>query len=209
MKTKFILHGGASNRKTEDNRKFFLDVLNSVESSNVRILCIYFARPEHRRNESFEEDKSIFFSLDTPKKFELHQAKFDIEELRDQVTHSDVVFIQGGMKGCLKERLEELGNLSEMVKGKVVVGISAGANMLSKYYHSSVAHGVREGLGVLPIKMFCHYTEKNIDELEELNKYKEKLPVYKIHEEKFSVIEVDCELFSTSPNKAYATNVQI
>ena len=191
MKTKFILHGGASSRKTEDNRKFFLEILNSIDSDNIRILCIYFARPEHRRDESFEEDKTIFFSLGTPKKLDIQQAKFDIEELREQILLSDVIFIQGGMRGCLKDRLEELDDFPELIKGKVVVGISAGANMLCKYYHSSVIHGVKKGLGILPIKIFCHYTEKNIEELEELNKYKEKLPIYKIHEEKFSVIEAD------------------
>ncbi len=190
MKTKFILHGGATSRKTEDNRKFFLEILNSVQSERVQILCIYFARPEHRREVSFEEDKEIFYSLDSPKILDLQQAKFDIEELIEQITHSDVIFIQGGMRGCLKERLGELGSFSELTIGKVVVGISAGANILSKYYHSNVAHGVREGLGILPIKTFCHYTEKNVEELEELDKYKEELPICKIPEEKFSVIEM-------------------
>ena len=191
MKTKFILHGGATGRKTEDNRKFFQAVINSVESNDVRILGIYFARPESRREESFAEDKEIFNSLAASKKLDLQPAATEKGKLIDQITNSDIIFIQGGRKGCLKETLAGLGNFRELITGKVVVGISAGANMLSQYYYSSVARGIREGQGILPIKTFCHYTEINTEELEELNNYKEKIPIYKIPEEKFEVVEVD------------------
>ena len=29
--------------------------------------------------------------------------------------------------------------------------------MFSKYYYSSVANNIREGIGLLPIKVFSHY----------------------------------------------------
>lgn len=191
MKTKFILHGGCTSRDTEENRKFFLETVDSVKSDKVIILCVYFARPRQRWEESFEEDKAIFLSLGSQKKLDIRLATLDKAELIDQIKISDVIFINGGMRGCLKETLENLENFPELIKGKVVVGISAGANILAKYYYSSVAQGIREGIGLLPIKTFCHYREEDVKELKELEDYKENLPIYKIPEEKFIAIETD------------------
>ena len=189
--TKFLLHGGASSNKSDDNRKFFTEVLNSVNSSNVNILCVYFARPWHRWDESFEEDKEIFISVNSDRELNFDLAKLDKEELIEQIGKSDIIFINGGRNGCLKDVLEDLNNFSDLIKGKVVVGISAGANILAKYYYSNVADTIREGIGLLPIKTFCHFTENNISELNELDKYKEKITIYKIPEEKFLVFEIN------------------
>lgn len=185
--TKFILHGGNSDRKTQDNEKFFLEIANSVPKENVKILCIYFARPEHRWDDSFQEDKLAFLNLDIDKKIDIEMASPDIKELREQIGWADIIYLQGGRKGYLKDKLIELGNFSELIIDKVVVGISAGANMLAKYYYSNVAETIREGLGILPIKTFCHFKEENIDELKQLETYKEQLPIYKIAEEKFII----------------------
>ncbi len=187
---KFILHGGNSDRKTENNEKFFLEIANSVNKEKIKILCIYFARPEHRWDDSFQEDKLAFLNLDTEKKFDIEMAKLDAEELRRQIQWADIVYIQGGRKGNLKEKLLELGNFKELIHGKIVVGISAGANMLAKYYYSNVADTIREGLGILPIKTFCHYNEDNVLGMEKLELYKEKLPIYRISEEKYLVFEI-------------------
>lgn len=187
--TKFILHGGNSDRKTEANEKFFLEIANSVSKEKVNVLCIYFARPEHRWDDSFQEDKLAFLNLDTEKKFAIEMANSDLNEFRNQIMWADVIYIQGGRKGNLKEKLLELGSFNELIHDKIVVGISAGANILAKYYYSSVAEDIREGLGILPIKTFCHFKEEYSDDLKKLETYKEKLPLYKILEEKFIIIE--------------------
>jgi peptidase E len=185
--TTFILHGGASSKKSESNNNFFLKVVNSVDKDNVCILCVYFARPEYRWRESFEEDKGIFTSLKTDKRLDLHLAS--LNNLADQIKKADIIFINGGRKGCLKETLEGLPNIKELIQHKVIVGISAGANMLSTYYYSNVAEDIRVGVGILPVKMFCHYTEKSISDLDKLKHYKEDLPIYNIPEEQFVIIE--------------------
>jgi peptidase E len=189
--TKYILHGGASNNNSENNKNFFLEIINSVNSSRLNILCIYFARPEHRWEDSFAEDKDSFNSLETNKDLVFQMAKLDSREFSQQILQSDIIFINGGRNGCLKDVLEGLDNLTKLIDGKVIVGISAGANILAKYYYSSVADDIREGIGLLPIKTFCHFTKKNISELDELDKYKEKLPIYKIPEEKYLVLDID------------------
>lgn len=187
--TKFILHGGNSDRKTEDNEKFFLEIANSANKGKINILCIYFARPEHRWDDSFQEDKLAFLNLDTEKKFDIEMANSDSNAFRNQIMWADVIYIQGGRKGNLKEKILALGNFEELTRDKVVVGISAGANMLAKYYYSNVAEDIREGIGILPIKTFCHFKDEYGEDLEKLEFYKEKLPIYKIPEEKFIVFD--------------------
>jgi len=107
----------------------------------------------------------------------------------EQVVWADVIFINGGFKGYLKEVLEEIEDLPQLLDNKLVVGISAGANILSKYYYSQGAEDIREGIGLLPIKVYCHYSEEYLQNLHKLENYKEQLPVYKIYEEEFIILE--------------------
>jgi peptidase E len=187
MRTKYILHGGESSRRTVDNDRFFKEIVDSTDSKNIKILCVYFARPEHRWQESFYEDKLAFEQQKSEKSLDIQIASR--EDFKEQIAASNVVFINGGFKGFLKEALEELGNFKELIQNKVIVGISAGANILSKYYYSQGAEDIKEGAGVLPIKVFCHYLDGNVQELIKLERYKENLPVYKIEEEKYVVLE--------------------
>ncbi len=189
MNTKFILHGGSADRKSNDNKKFFRAIINSVDSNVVKILCIYFARPEQRWEESFSEDTLAFLSVKEDKKIDLKMAKLETEELIKDIKNADVIFISGGMKGCLKEKLLEVVDFREIIEGKVVVGISAGTNILCKYYYSNVTKKIREGIDILSVKIFCHYEESMLDELRKLEEYNEDLPAYNVPEEKFIILE--------------------
>lgn len=189
--TTFILHGGESSRNTQANKSFFTHIVDHVHKNKLDILCVYFARPKHRWEESFEEDRAIFHELCSSKSLNITMADLEIQVLRRQIQKSDIVFINGGLHGCLKETLNTLGNFPTLIRGKTVVGISAGANILSKYYWSSVAQDIREGLGILPIKLICHYEPTDTAEVQALERYKEKLPLHKITEEHFEIIPLD------------------
>jgi peptidase E len=187
MSTKFILHGGASNRKSPENEKFYREIVDSVEKSDINILCIYFARPKHRWNDSFKENKEAFNSVDTQKTLNIQMATY--EDFENQLTGADIVFINGGFRGHLKETLNSIENFKEKIQGKIVVGISAGANILATYYFSQEAQNIQEGAKILPIKMFCHYEKTLANELASLEKYESDLPVYKIPEENYIVLK--------------------
>ena len=187
MKTTFILHGGESSRRTENNETFFKEIITRTKKDKINILCIYFARPEHRWQESFYEDRTAFEDQGGDKSLYIELASR--EEFLEQLKWTDVVFINGGFQGFLKDSLEEIENLPQVFENKIVVGISAGANILSKYYYSQGAEDIKEGIGLLPIKVFCHYSDGCTSELSKLEEYKESLPVYKIPEEKYVVIE--------------------
>ncbi|HEU5004727.1 MAG TPA: Type 1 glutamine amidotransferase-like domain-containing protein [Candidatus Saccharimonadales bacterium] len=189
MRTRIILHGGNSDRSTEKNAKFFKEIVDGVGTNTVKVLCVYFARPEHRWDDSYEEDKYIFQRIDTDKDVETELATYD--SFVDQIAAADIVFINGGHRGHLKETLLSIGveRFRQMVEGKTLVGISAGANILSKYYYSSVAQDIREGTNFLNIKLFTHFSEDEPEQLNDLKSYAEDLPVVTIPEEEYLVIE--------------------
>lgn len=187
METKIFLHGGNSSNSSSKNNQFFQSFINSVKKSKINILCVYFARPMNRWGDSFQEDKQQFLKNDLGKEIELTIAK--LETLQEQIKKADIIFFSGGMRGNLKEILMGIDNLEYLLKDKIVVGVSAGANILSTYYYSSVANNVREGIGYLPIKLFAHYTDEKKEELKVLKDYGEDIPTYTIPEEEFVFLQ--------------------
>jgi len=67
MQTRITLHGGNSSRNSKKNIHFFQEVTNGVASNNVRVLCVYFARPEGRWGESYKKDHRSFKNVSTNK----------------------------------------------------------------------------------------------------------------------------------------------
>lgn len=198
--TKYILHGGATGNKTENNRKFFFAMTDGLPDP-VKVLCVYFAREKESWPELFEQDKINFSSAApaTPglpggqaaprKVLNLVMADEDTDIFVEQIKKADVIYLRGGDTRALQNGLKKVRGLENLCKGKVVAGASAGALVLAKYYYENDRDIYNQGLGLLPIKAFCHYTEKKVDKLEKLKKYGEELKVYAIPEEKFFVIQ--------------------
>lgn len=186
--TKYILHGGATSNKTENNRKYFFEMIKDVPK-DAAVLCVYFASDKELWLKKFEQDKTNFSSALPESNFSFILADDKISILVEQIKKADVVYFRGGKTDMLAEVLVKVNNLGELLKGKVVSGSSAGVYVLSKYYYSHNKGGIFSGLGVLPIKTICHYDVGKKDKLEELKKHGEELEVYTIPEEKFIVIE--------------------
>jgi len=100
--------------------------------------------------------------------------------LSEQLKNADVIYLRGGSTPALKAVLGEIRDLVDLVKGKIVVGSSAGAYVLSKYYYTHERDCIDKGLGILPIKTMCHYVEDRADKLRDLKEFVEDLPVYPI-----------------------------
>lgn len=193
MRTRIILHGGNSDKKSRQNDEFFHAIIGGINKQAVRVLCVYFARPEGRWENSYAEDQSVFYAagIESGKDIETKMATYDMDGLRQDIAEADVIFISGGYKGRLKETLLALGvdNLRRMIRGKTLVGVSAGANMLGKYYYSPAIDGIREGIGLLDVKLLTHYTADKSEQLAMLKIYGEDLPIVKIAEEEYVVID--------------------
>jgi peptidase E len=193
MTTRVILHGGNTDRNTDKNEKLFKEIIDGVGSDTVKVLCIYFARPKYRWEDSYDEDQHSFKRVerDTGRKIETKLATSDMATFREDVAWADVIFINGGVRGNLKETLLSIGaeQFWQMLDGKTLVGISAGANVLSKYYYSSVIQGIREGAGFLDIKLLTHYSEDEPGQMKALQPYGENLPIVVIPEEEYVLRE--------------------
>lgn len=193
MTTKILLHGGNADRDTEKNEKFYNEIINGFEGKAMKILCVYFARPERRWEDSYYDDQITFKRLEreTGLEIETRLAKSaDTDDFIQDISWADVVFINGGMRGYLKETLLKIGEKRfwSLLNDKILVGISAGANVLSKYYYSMATGGIREGAGFLDIKILTHYSEHEPEKFETLKKHGEDLPLITIREEEYVVL---------------------
>ncbi|NQV00489.1 MAG: Type 1 glutamine amidotransferase-like domain-containing protein [Parcubacteria group bacterium] len=187
--TKFILHGGETSRKTEDNKKFFFEMTADKENP-VKVLCIYFARPKDDWGRLFQQDRASFSEVAPTRQIKFERANNKPEIFNSQVKKADVIYMRGGTTEILLDTLKTIGNFSDLIKNKVISGSSAGACVLSKYYCTgSKDTPITEGLGILNIKTIVHYDSSNEKLLQDLRKHGDKiLEIYKIPEEKFFII---------------------
>ncbi|MEO6508631.1 MAG: hypothetical protein ABIO02_01640, partial [Patescibacteria group bacterium] len=90
----------------------------------------------------------------------------------------------------LYNTLSKIPDFKELIENKVVVGSSAGAYVLSKYFYSNGLKQIYNGMGILPIKVIAHYSRELEGVYNEIEEYKEELPVYTLPETEYTVIEV-------------------
>ncbi len=185
--TKYILHGGYIKRDTEDNKKFFQELGKDL-SDESQILFVPFAREKDVWDEFISGTELKLNSVVPGKDFKFIMAKEDAKAFAQQIQESDAVLMIGGDTHKLLDFLKQIQDLEKLWEGKIVVGSSAGAQVLSKYFYCNDTTGYYEGLGFLNIKVFVHWFEDKKDELRKLEEFGEKLEVLKIPEEKFVTI---------------------
>lgn len=168
MKTKYILHGGFTNHINAENDKFFKEILKD-SPDNPKVLLVYFAK---------EKEKDIFDSkAKTIAQFEKNKEnkKFSFEvadekQFEQQIKKADIIYLHGGNTLKLLNPLKKFLNLEKLFNGKTIAGESAGAYVLSAYFYNEKENRVSEGLGFVPVKTICHWTEERKNRFNELNK---------------------------------------
>lgn len=192
--TKYILVGGFVHKAPDEGKAFCEELVKGIDKKPVKILDCMFARKKEEWQEGMDSD-NVFF-LKFIKDFELELA--DPDKFTEQVKNSDVVYLKGGYTSLLVEALSKNESWINELGGKVLVGTSAGADAIAKYYTVLKTHRTGDGLGLLPIKFIPHWNSdysdeevKDIDwslELKKLKGYKEELPIYTLGEGEFIVI---------------------
>lgn len=194
---KYILVGGYVPNAKDEGRAFCEELVKDIDKKPVKILDCLFARPINIWEEKIKED-NIFFSKYI-KDFEVELA--DPNNFTEQVKQSDVIYLRGGDTTLLMNLLSKNTGWDKGLHDKVLVGTSAGAEAIARYYYDYVLEipRVREGLNFLPIKFISHFgshyfdgREQNIDwhkAMKDLSEYKEnELPVRALAEGEFIVI---------------------
>ena len=181
--TKFILHGGSTSTPNELNGKFFSEITKDVPEGG-RVLIVYFSRKEEDYDKLFEQDKSNFLNNTGGKKLKLIIASK--EQFVSQIKEVDAVYMRGGDTSKLLKVLKQNPSFEKVIRNKTVAGSSAGAYVLSRYFFSRDTNNVHEGLGVLPIKIACHYEDQQVT-LNKLKEYGDNLEIILLKDYEFKI----------------------
>ncbi len=160
--TKYILHGGFTRTKNELNRTFFEEIVRDVPDGGV-VLLVYFASQNPNDRERAEEDTTSLKEQSGGKNLTFVLA--NEEDFVEQVKHADALYMRGGSTPKLLTTLRKYPDLKTLFQGKTVAGSSAGAYAIGRYspFHDDESGGeIREGLGLLPLRVACHYESPNL-----------------------------------------------
>jgi peptidase E len=164
--TTFVLHGGETTKPHPENDRFFRCFTEFVEKEEVKILLCYFTKPEDDWETRMEAERKRI-EAQTSKKVLLTIAK-DPADLLEKMDAYDVLYVAGGNAEPIESMLPLLEGLKEKLEGKVYLGSSMGAFIVSSQYSLSFPTNtsieVHYGLGLLPISTLCHW---NIEKLRE------------------------------------------
>jgi peptidase E len=190
MPTKYILHGGLA-ENTVFKQDFYDEIIRDLPKKKIQILYVPFAKEKNKWQDAYQKHIEQFAKAFPRKEIEVILADENSETFLDQTHTADIIYLSGGNTVNILEVLQKIPQdiLINHLNDKVVVGSSAGVNVLSKYYYSAHRQQIEEGLGILPIKVFCHYTEEKEPKLEELEAYREHLTSFALPEDYFVIIQ--------------------
>lgn len=152
--TKFILHGGMTSVRNEENKKFHEEVVEDLPE-NPKILILLFSIEEDRWREEYKHQKNNFIENlgDLGFEFKLASKENFLEELE----WADAVHFRGGSTLLLLDVMENYPEFKDSLEGKTVSGSSAGALYLVDNFYENDIEEIHRGLGVININLITHY----------------------------------------------------
>lgn len=152
--TKYILHGGYERRENDLNDSFYREIANSLDDG-ATVLQVYFASEDEDLESTFKTQSQRVQSFSGKNlSFVLANEQDFVQQLRS----ADAVHFRGGNTNKLLKILKAHESLKQILsEKKLVTGSSAGAYALATYGTAHSELHVREGLGLLPIRLVCHY----------------------------------------------------
>lgn len=160
--TTYILHGGFTRKDNESNRTFYEEIMRHVPDGGT-VLLVYFASHDRDISGKSEEDIRSMKEQSHGKDFQAIIATR--EGVAEQIAKADAVYLRGGDTQKLIDALRPVSDLAGLLEGKTVAGSSAGAYAIACYspYHADEPGGkIREGLGLLPLRVACHYESPDL-----------------------------------------------
>lgn len=165
-KTKFILHGGFANGQIDDSAdSFFSEILKDAPDVS-KVLLVCFARDTEEIPNNSEMIIGEFNKNNLGK--ELHFEIANEESFLEQVAAADIVYLQGGKTFQLLEILKKYPEFKNVLRGKIIAGESAGANVLGSYFYSKSNGKAGIGLDLVHVKIIPHYSGQYKNELDDV-----------------------------------------
>ncbi len=184
--TKYVLHGGNTGELNSDNNAFFAEMTADLPGK-IKFLLNYFAREDGEVEKCAKDDKKRLLDNSGNKDIEFQIT--DPTKIAEQIRWCDVMYMRGGETKKLLDQMKKVSNLESLFQNKVITGSSAGVYILVKYYRGNISNRLDEGLGILNLKSFCHYSPDEGKNLQELIEYGDKnLPVLTLPNFKMAVL---------------------
>lgn len=155
--TRYIISGGDSTLTAQAEANFYSSML-TLAPTNPAVLLILFARPEHDYSQILEQTSqqiSKYVNVSA-----LNVASGSKSVFMKQLRLADIIIIRGGDTKKLLLALKKLNIKNADLSEKVIVGSSAGANVLASNYYSLTNKRVEAGLGLIKINLVVHYRSK-------------------------------------------------
>lgn len=191
MSIKYILVGGYPFRVQDGGRALCQEMVSGLKG-NIKILDCLFARPTETWEEVFAKDNFIFRKNLPDCSLQIELARVD--QFTQQVQWADVVYLSGGETDDILRNLKVDLSWLKYIENKTIVGTSAGAYALSKYWHYLDKLALGEGLGLINIKTIVHwqanasYPSVNWETIyDDLKQYREDLPILTLREGEYKV----------------------
>jgi peptidase E len=155
--TKYILAGG-----NDRGVAAYPVILKEELPDNLSDLCLlscFFSIEENEWSAKAKDWKSWFFqNLGIS-----HYTVADFDNFEVEIRKADIVYFHGGHSWLLLESLSKYKDLEQMLEDKVVIGSSAGANVLANNFWSSTFKKAGKGLAMVDVNIMVHYGVKEIN----------------------------------------------
>jgi hypothetical protein len=161
--TTYILHGGFLTGEAPRNEAMYRRIEELVPDGGTILICLFAStRSEPEDNETFENFQKLISGYAMGKQWRFVNSSLD--GFLAEVAEADCIIFRGGSTDLLIERLKAYPGFATSLVGKLVIGSSAGAYMLGALSPShdkddgeAAAGTVRTGLGIVPVRVVCHY----------------------------------------------------
>lgn len=159
------------------------------------LICLFAIKKEEWQK--LLKDNANFFSRNLPD-LKLEFTLADENIFLEQIEENDLIYFSGGDPVDLTEVLNKIDGWQENLKGKNVMGSSAGTDIFSKYSYDIEFFKLADNYGLIPVKSIVHYGSDEYTPpigwkkaYQVLDNYKEKLPIWALAEGEFKSITIE------------------
>ncbi len=191
----FLLAGGYP-AKAFDGGRAFIEAFIDERVLPIKVLIVYFATDPDKIVQKWDQDQALFAKFLRPSDYQLMIATE--QDFLQQIGEVDTLYFKGGYTERLIEALSKQPDWANHIAGKTIVGTSAGAEMLSRYYFDLDQMTIRLGFNILPIKVLVHYRSQYNNQPfdwnsieQDLLAYQESLPLHRLADGTFERVVVE------------------